>query len=590
LAGGVFSIYAGSSATGTPLYSGLTTNSSGIVVQGNLAAGTYTVLETQAPPGYIKASSPITLTLLLGETKQVKFINTCETTSGITILKVDENNLPLAGGVFSIYAGSSATGTPLYTGLTTNSSGTVTKSGLAAGTYTVLETQAPAGFVKAPNPITITVAVGETKQVKFINTALRNSGIQIFKVNHNAVPLAGGVFSIYAGSSATGTPLYTNLTTGSNGLVLQGNLAAGTYTVLETQAPTGYIKAPNPITVTLAASEVKQITFTNTPAYNSGIQIIKVDEGNLPLAGGVFSIYAGSSATGTPLYTNLTTDSTGKVLQSGLIAGTYTVLETQAPAGYVKANVPQTVVLAVNETSDVKFVNTREASSAIQIIKVDQYNLPVAGAKFSIYAGSTTTGTPLYTNLTTNSSGVVLQGGLAAGTYTVLETEAPAGYQKSPNPITVTVAAKETKNVNFVNTCTKSIMHLFKYDAVTHQQLAGAVFKVYDSAALTHEVAQATSLAGGPAVIDTLSPGTYYVKETAVPSGYLLDPNPKTVTLTSGTVTDVNFYNSKSVPTAGNYGRLLIVGVAMMSLCVLGWVGFILNKKRIETESHEENL
>ncbi|MEG1984238.1 MAG: SpaA isopeptide-forming pilin-related protein, partial [Oscillospiraceae bacterium] len=266
------------------------------------------------------------------------------------------------------------------------------------------------------------------------------------------------------------------------------------------------------------------------------------------------------------------------------------VLETEAPAGYVKAPNPITLTLLAGETKEAKFVNTCAVPSTIKILKVDPNNQPLAGGKFSIYSGSTTTGTPLYTNLTTNASGIVTQGGLAAGTYTVLETEAPAGYVKAPNPITLTLLAGETKEAKFVNTCTKGIINLFLYDSVSRQQIAGGEFTVYDSPALTHAVAHLTSLASGPAIDNSLAPGTYYIKETKAPSGYLPDPNPQTIVIEACKTSVVNFYNTRSIPTSGNYGRLLIIGIFALSMCAAGWLWLFLYKKRSVDKNYEENL
>ncbi|MEG1984237.1 MAG: SpaA isopeptide-forming pilin-related protein, partial [Oscillospiraceae bacterium] len=263
------------------------------------------------------------------------------------------------------------------------------------------------------------------------------------------LPMSGVQFKISQQSNFT-APVYT-ITTNASGIAEKTGLAAGTWYIKEVSAPAGYMPITDVITVSVGANSVTELPIKNTPY--SGIKILKVDQSNNPLAGGKFSIYAGGSATGTPLYSNLTTNASGIVIQNTLAPGEYTVLETEAPAGYVKAPNPITLTLLLGQTKEAKFVNTCIATSTIKILKVDPNNQPLAGGKFSIYSGSTTTGTPLYTNLTTNASGIVTQGGLAAGTYTVLETEAPAGYVKAPNPITLTLSVGETKEAKFVNTC-----------------------------------------------------------------------------------------------------------------------------------------
>lgn len=73
--------------------------------------------------------------------------------------------------------------------------------------------------------------------------------------------------------------------------------------------------------------------------------------------------------------------------------------------------------------------------------------------------------------------------------------------------------------------------------------LAGAEFGVYSSASLSgaSRVGIFTTDANGNSNTLTLNPGTYYVRELKAPKGFAMDPATKTITVTSGKTTTVEF-------------------------------------------------
>lgn len=89
---------------------------------------------------------------------------------------------------------------------------------------------------------------------------------------------------------------------------------------------------------------------------------------------------------------------------------------------------------------------------AIALKKVDQNGNPLAGAKFQfpfyvkenpdadgayIYAG-TTAGANLTNEIVTPADGIIIVKGVKSGTYSITETEAPAGYNRLTAPVSVT--------------------------------------------------------------------------------------------------------------------------------------------------------
>lgn len=86
-----------------------------------------------------------------------------------------------------------------------------------------------------------------------------------------------------------------------------------------------------------------------TKVYNYGFSLTKKNKDGDTLKGTVFQLYdeSGNSSIGSPV----STGDTGKAAWSGLAAGTYTVKETQAPAGYSQQFLP-TFKVTITQNGD----------------------------------------------------------------------------------------------------------------------------------------------------------------------------------------------------------------------------------------------
>ncbi|MEG1073468.1 MAG: SpaA isopeptide-forming pilin-related protein, partial [Oscillospiraceae bacterium] len=300
-------------------------------------------------------------------------------------------------------------------------------------------------------------------------------------------------------------------------------------------------------------------TFSGTAVLDGGIRILKFDSAsNVPLAGVTFSV-----ATDKAFSQNLrfcVTDSNGIATVDSLASGTYYVREDKPLAGYIPGEGYSTVTVA-NNTIRLTIKNTRYSTLVIEKID-EQAGAPLTGAKFNIYKGVGTAGTLLFADVPVNDLGILRQEKLLPGSYTIVETTPPAGYQKNPTPQTITLVAGQTSTIRIVNRLiditTTGKLHIIKRDTDTKEQLAGAEFSVYSDRALTQLVASGiVSKANAPAELAGLTPGAYYVKETKVPTGYTLSTEVQTVMIEANKTATIHFYNEKIIATAGNYGTLL---------------------------------
>lgn len=159
-------------------------------------------------------------------------------------------------------------------------------------------------------------------------------------------------------------------------------------------------------------------------------------------------------------------------------------------------------------------------------------NYSLQGATYKIY---NSVGTHVKT-ITTDASGAASTGNsdLDAGTYTVREATASAGYNLDTNTYTVNVAGGSTAAGNRVTsteppkTGTINLIKSSSNPDITNgskcYSLKGAVYGVYTNAACTQKFGEITTTTDdGRGSIENLPFGTYWIKEIKAPKGYALD-------------------------------------------------------------------
>ena len=168
------------------------------------------------------------------------------------------------------------------------------------------------------------------------------------------------------------------------------------------------------------------------------------------------------------------------------------------------------------ETSTVTdTTNLTLETSKVTITKIDaDTNKSLAGAKFVVKDSA---GKTVASWTSTTSSHVIKN--LPNGTYTLQETEAPDGYTLNDQVVEFTISdTNRNIAIRFKNKAIDKKATIIKVDADTNKALAGAEFVIKDSAGKTVETFTTTTEAH---VIDNLANGTYTIKETKAPAGYV---------------------------------------------------------------------
>ena len=136
----------------------------------------------------------------------------------------------------------------------------------------------------------------------------------------------------------------------------------------------------------------------------------------------------------------------------------------------------------------------------------------------------------------------------------------------------------------YVNTYKLSI---FKYDQATDEALPGATFTLYndENCADEHIVATDLSENDGFASFDGLDAGTYYLKETEAPEGYVCSDTVVTIIIgedgqqNAENIVNVKFANSQ-IPHTGGMGTTLFSIVGGALIATAGVIFVISRKKR----------
>ena len=355
--------------------------------------------------------------------------------------------------------------------------------------------------------------------------------------------LPGATFSLtMVGSDDPSFPM-TGVT-GQDGTYTFKPLKAGTYQVTETEAPEGYqIDNPGPYTVTLPMNGQKTVTVTatDTPITISSGSIRKVDKDipTMGLAGATIRItgidnnfkYEGQTVAGGAL-TDVPWDT--------MPVGSYIAEEIGAPEGYILPSPHEKKEFYWDKKSDVTLVFENDSKVKVQLLKKDESNNPLPGCLFTVIKNGQT----LFSAVT-DAAGTITVPNVTEGTYWFVEKDAPEGYVVNSEPVTAYVSAADIQGNKTVTVEAtnhrKPGLEIVKIDSVTKEPVANCTFDIRSIDGTYHETL--TTDGAGRIFLENMTPGSYEVKETAVPKGYNLNPEKQTVELTAGGTFTLTFEN-----------------------------------------------
>lgn len=355
--------------------------------------------------------------------------------------------------------------------------------------------------------------------------------------------LAGATFSLeMVGSDGPSFP--KTGVTGQDGTYIFDRLEAGTYKVTETEAPEGYqIDNPGPYAVTLPTNGQNTVTVTalDTPITLASGSIRKVDK-DRPTMG-----LAGATIRITGIDNNFTYE--GQTVEGGALTdvpwdtmpvGSYVAEEIGAPEGYILPSPHEKKEFYWDKKNEVKLVFENDSKVKVQLLKKDESNNPLPGCLFTVIKNGQT----LFSAVT-DAAGTITVPNVTEGTYWFVEKDAPEGYVVNSEPVTAYVSAADIQGNKTVTVEAtnhrKPGLEIVKIDSVTKKPVANCTFDIRSIDGTYHETL--TTDGAGRIFLENMTPGSYEVKETAVPKGYNLNPEKQTVELTAGGTFTLTFEN-----------------------------------------------
>lgn len=544
LAGAVYKIY---NSSGTEVAS-ITTDSSGKGTSNvKLKNGTYTAVESKAPPGYALDTTRHTVrinnadaTLIVSDVPLIKTV-TLTKTSANTSITAGNSNYSLAGAVYDVYEGNSATGTPVAS-FTTNSSGVATLSRklIPNTTYTILERTPPPGYVKdttahsfylAYNSATMNV-VDDPQYVK-ITVKKKDSGTNTNVAVGNA-SLAGAVYAITY--KENGTDKTVQKTTNSSGILYFTNVPLGEIKIQEISAPVGYKLDSTIHTYNVTSNKVTSAVYEMEPedftedVFKGHIQITKQIEmlgADAQLEQGAeYQVYlksAGSyDAAKDTERDYLVTGADGKSITKDLPYGTYTLHQVKGVPGREFKDM-DVDVHKNGKTYEVTLTNELKKAQ-LKIVKTSEDG-KLEGFTFKV----TRLSDGYSKTYTTNAAGEILTDQMpvyidADATqlyeYKVEEINVPDKY-RTPDAQTITLTYGQTAEVSFYNQIARGTLEILKVDHGGVTPLEGAKFEITDDNG--NVIATKTSGPDGKIKVDSILYGQYHWSEVEAPKGYDLD-------------------------------------------------------------------
>lgn len=507
----------------------ITTDKDGNGSLENLVLGTYTVKETKAPEAYDLDWNTYTVELTYKDQNTAIILGNVDSkenvkTGKIEIKKTDTEGNPLKSGEFGIYANADMyIGDTLYkkgqlvVSIKTDDSGVARSGDLPYGSYYVKEISAPTqeggnshNFVLSDDTQYVKInGKNKTDTVTFVDKKVTASKTTITGTDE----IKGAVMTV---TDNDGKVIDT-WTSDGNPHSIKGLHEGWEYTLTETTAPKGYVKAES-IEFTVSKEKKNEAYIMK----DKQVSVTKTDiTGTQEVPGATLTV---KDEDGNTVDTWVSGDKEHHV--SGLEEGkTYTLIEETAPEGYVRA---EEITFTVTKEKVDQEVNMFDAQ--VKVTKTDALTGDaVKGAEFTVFDKDGN----IVDKWTTDGTAHAVSGLDAGCEYILKETKTPEGYMTAPDR-TLVVSGEQNMDVEIKEHPVLTDIEVQKVDAQTKKVIRSKDFEftMYSDAECKNAITTVSAdKNAGTATFKDLRYGTYYIKETKAPTGYLLSKEVKKVVI-----------------------------------------------------------
>ena len=424
-----------------------------------------------------------------------------------------------------------------------------------SGDSVLRQTQAPAGYESAPEQ-SVKIRGGATRQASIQDqpTRTRTGGIVVVTQDANGTPVAGACYTAISGTSSVGPVCDTD--DGADGYTAITDLSAGAYVIRMTTTPPGYSPAGD-TAVRVVAGETAQTTMTLSTRTGS-MSISTVSDAAVPLAGACYALVNTSGAATYSVCDNDSSDQNrnpGIIRLSGIVPGMYAVRQTQPPGGYLIAAETSTTVNP-GQRADVVVINQPLPAPAsrgdLLVSKTDSTGALLSGACWAVIDGDMIIAGPICDDADGMLDGLSRFNGIAAGDYLLRETRRPSANYGFAADQPVAIVANRVNRIAVVNYLVNGRVLVQKTDP-NGQPLAGACFDLQGDSG--GEVC--TDVSGNALFVD-VAPGSYLLRETVTPVGYVSAAPVQNVRVNPAATTVITVTN-RPLPPPVNSGSLQVI-------------------------------
>lgn len=511
------------------------TNSEGYLITPKvLPYGEYSLVEVQAPVGYVLDSTPVSFTVSA---------DNAEEENALTVIKVRKENTAQKGKISVRKTGD------IFTSVTTASSAYTDENG-----------------EMIVNPTTFTPV--------FASGNLSGAVFQVIAVEDIVTP--DGTTRAYAGD------VVSEITTDENGYAETEPLYLGKYEVRETKAPYGYVlnNKPKDVELTYAGQEFEVRDTVNT-AFENEYQGVRISLSKVMENDELFGIYGKDCYTSVRFGLFAAEDITaadGTVIPAdGLLSevsldenmtakfdvqipfGRYYVQEIATDEHYV-LNGEKYLVNFEYMGQDIRTVDI-DCGQFVNLLKrgrleghkVDDKSEPLENAVFGLFTADCvkfSRDTAIMT-ATSDENGCFEFADVPFGQYIVREIESPSGYILSDKEYAVSIA--EDGEVIEITAENKPITVKISKREIYGNELKGAKMQIIDSEG---NIVDEWTSDGTDHVVTELPAGEYTLKEIAAPDGYVIAND---IRFTVDVYGNVTVENVEATVTSENGNPLIVM-------------------------------
>ncbi|MDO5085484.1 MAG: SpaA isopeptide-forming pilin-related protein, partial [Erysipelotrichaceae bacterium] len=498
---------------------GLDTNEYGLLSFTSLEVGSYRIKQRFTPEKYLLNENP-DVDVELNETNSPYTVNVINRLKKITIsfTKVDSNEpeKKLGGAKFGLRTASDQ---PFLYTATSGQDGRLVFRDVVPNYYEVVEMTPPEGYLNEfPDGVIFSTYFTSDRDLGDVKNTATTGHVRIFKVDkdNRDIYLKGAKL----GLSSNGKIIQQQVTS-ADGLAVFKNVPVGVYQVVEIEAPIGYQKSNEQVTVEiepttmvdtdyffnqkLATTQLGSITFkslhkdTGAPVVGSKFVLVKHGEER----------YIAESK------------NDGTVSFPGVLPGSYQLKMKSAPDSYLLNIEVRDIEVVANQQNDLAPYKIEpeapvlKGAYSFKVVDADEQTLGLRDATFVLKKGN-----EIIAQATSNLIGLVRFKDVPYGTYDLSQTTTQSGYLVSDEIRSVTIASSGSYGNSVTNRKVlndKGSILVTVYDNETHQRLPNVRVKLSQNSAFeTKETGP-----DGRVVFSNLTFGLYTISLDGDYDGYL---------------------------------------------------------------------